>query len=103
MSLTQSPSDDDPDADGLPPGALLPDRDLYRADQLRAIFSGNVVALAVLCSLLFVFREQRVLIALCAAAVGATAVFNLIRWLAARRRLRRRGLLQPPKDTTHQP
>ncbi|MCE9590927.1 MAG: hypothetical protein K8S99_10425 [Planctomycetes bacterium] len=99
---------DDPDAAGLPPGVELPDPVRYRADQLRGLLLSNVVALAVLLVLVALMPNFRALPAGCATVVAVVAVFNLLRWLDARRALRSheaamRSDTQDPPDFPDQP
>lgn len=73
----------DPDAEGLPSGAVLPDARAFRRGQLRAIFITNAVAFAiVLAWWLLDCGAVASLIALC--AVSVMLVVTLVRYTMSR-------------------
>ena len=89
--MSESGHRDDPDAQDLPPGTVLPEAGQYRKDQLAARATVDFVALLVVLLIwLFVQRYEQLVIG-CAAAVGGVLVFDLIRLVRARRRAARSG------------
>lgn len=80
MTETSHP---DPDAQGLPPGAVLPDAKVYRRSQLRAILITNAVAFGMVLVWWMLDRDSwTTTIAL--AALAVTLVISLVRWVISK-------------------
>ncbi|MCC7191915.1 MAG: hypothetical protein IT444_03940 [Phycisphaeraceae bacterium] len=80
MAETSHP---DPDAHGLPPGAVLPDAKIYRRSQLRAILITNAAAFGVVLVWWLLDRKSwTTTIAFVTLAV--TLVISFVRWVISR-------------------
>lgn len=89
---------DDPDAQGLPPGAVLPDPYEFRRNQYQGRLVVSAVALVVIVVLLVLSDENRVIVAVCAAAVAMAVVLNFVGLMAARRAIRENPRSSHPKQ-----
>jgi len=79
---------DDPDAAGLPPGAVLPDRDKYRADQLRAQWINSTIGLVIVTIFWLTTTRYRYALGAITAAVMFYFILNLVRYQRAMSKVR---------------
>ena len=79
---------DDPDAVNLPPGVVLPDRDEYRAGQLRAQWFNSVIALVIVAIFWLTTTQYRSALGAVTAAVAFYFVLNFVRYQRALSKLR---------------
>lgn len=88
---------DDPDAQGLPSHVFLPEAHAFKRDQLRARLLVSFGALVVLCILVVVSKEYRVMYSLCAGGVAMAVLVLAVRYFIARSNAAQQAQTYQPK------